>query len=95
MNTSIRILIDRLTEKGMEISTIPAFIRNLANTIVDNPRMSLQGFDGRMRSLGRNDFELDGYTLQLILAIFEFEVVYESAHPPETALNPEQHQEMA
>lgn len=71
MNSLIRITIDHLVDKGMEISAIPAYIRNLASTITADPQLSLQELDERMRSLGWVDLRLDGYTLRLILANFE------------------------
>lgn len=70
MDLIIRVLIDRLTGKGMELSSIPAFIRNLANTMAVSPRMSLQELNSRLHMLGWSDIELDEYTFQLILTSF-------------------------
>ncbi len=71
VNSLIRIMIDHLVEKGMEVSTISAYVRNLAHIITANPQITLQELNERMRSLGWDDFLLDGYTLRLILANFE------------------------
>jgi hypothetical protein len=71
VNSLIRIMIDHLVEKGMEVSTISGYIRNLAHLIAVNPQITLQELNERMRSLGWDDFRLDGYTLRLILANFE------------------------
>jgi hypothetical protein len=71
MDTLIRILIERLINKGMEISTIPAYIRDLANTIAVQGYSGLGELNTRLQSLGWDDFELDEYTLELVAAIFE------------------------
>jgi len=71
MDQIIRILIERLVGKGMEISNIPAYIRDLANSVSVNGYSSLQELNGRLEMLGWTDFELDDHTLQLIMANFE------------------------
>jgi hypothetical protein len=68
-------MIDHLVDKGMEVSAISAYIRNLANIITENPHITLQELGEQMRSLGWNDFQLDGYTLRLILANFETDYI--------------------
>jgi len=80
MENLIKILIKRLTGKGMEISTIPAFVRDVANTVAANGNSSLQELNMRLESLGWNDLQLDDYTLQLILATFEPDLVYKPPH---------------
>ena len=67
----ITTLIERLVGKGIEINTIPAYIRDLANILAMNSHLTLEEFNGRLRSLGWDDFELDDHTLQLVLANFE------------------------
>jgi hypothetical protein len=64
-------MIDHLVDKGVEVSAISAYIRNLAHIMAANPQITLQELNERMRSLGWDDFRLDGYTLRLILANFE------------------------
>jgi len=71
MDNIIRILVDRLVRKGVELGTIPAYIRDLANTISNDTDLSLQDLNRRMQLLGWDDLELDDHTLQLITAIFE------------------------
>ena len=63
----IRMLIERLTAKGIELSHIPAFIRNLANSLAENPDITFQDLNAKLKQLGWHDFELDVYTLQLVL----------------------------
>ena len=43
----------------MEISTIPAYSRDLANTIAANGYSSLQELNRRLQSSGWEGFELD------------------------------------
>ncbi len=76
MEQLITILMQRMARKGMEITAIPAYIRDLANTIVAHGCPNLQELNRRLQSLGWDDFKLDDYTLQLIIAIFEPELVY-------------------
>jgi len=58
----------------METTSIPAFIRNLANSIVANPSMDLEDLNSHLQLLGWDDFELDDYTFNLIIAISESDV---------------------
>jgi len=88
MEELIRILIERLVGKGMEISTIPAYIRDLANSIAANGYSSLQELNKRMQSLGWDDFKLDDYTFQLIIATFEPDLAYKPPHWFDRAFNP-------
>ena len=69
-----KILTERLATKGMETTSIPAFVRNLANSIVANPSMGLEDLNSHLQLLGWDDFELDDYTFHLIIAIFESDV---------------------
>jgi hypothetical protein len=62
-------MIDRLVNKGMEITSIPALIRNVANLIAINPYISLSELNDRMHSLGWDTIDLDQYTLDLIIAV--------------------------
>jgi len=80
MEKLIKILIERLAKKGMEINTIPAFIRDLANAMVANGYSGLKGLNRRLKSLGWDHFELDDHTLQLIIAIIEPDLFYKPPH---------------
>jgi hypothetical protein len=68
---TIKILIRHLVRKGIEITYIPAFIRNVAYTMAANPVISLEELNNQLRWLGWNDVDLDDCTLQMILAAFE------------------------
>lgn len=80
MEQLTRILVRRLVAKGMQASTIPAYVRDLANTIVAHGNSSLRELNRRLQSLGWDEFELDDYTLQLIVAIFEPDPAYKPPH---------------
>ena len=71
MDQILGILMERLSRKGMEINTVPAYIRDLSNSIANNRFLSLKGLNRRLQSLGWDDFELDDHTLQLIIANLE------------------------
>ena len=55
----------------MEVTSIPAFIRNVGNTVAASPSMSLQELNSHLGLLGWDDFELDSYTFYLMLATFD------------------------
>jgi hypothetical protein len=65
----------------MEVSHIPAFIRNLAQSLAADPDITFQDLDAELKQLGWNDFELDVYTLQLVLVALGLEA--SSARRPE------------
>ena len=73
MNHLTEIVIDRLEEKGVPPVGIPVFISDVANTISADPHRSIKEINGRLHSLGWSFFEMDDYTLQLIIASFEAE----------------------
>ena len=77
MERLIKAVIERLAGKGMELAYIPAFIRNLVNSIAENPYMTLRELNDHLQLLGWDNTELDEYTLQLIIAIFESEDAYQ------------------
>jgi len=71
MSQLTEIVIKRLEEKGIRLDIIPGFVRDLVNAISINPECSLQELDSRLHFLGWDDFELDEYTLELVIAGFE------------------------
>jgi hypothetical protein len=75
MKQLIRALMMRLAGKGMEVSDIPAYIRNVANTIVAHPALSIEELNGHLQNLGSKNVELDNHTFLLILATFEPEIL--------------------
>lgn len=46
MDAIVDIMIRRLVAKGMEIRTVPAYIRDVANTNAGNASLSLQELKG-------------------------------------------------
>jgi len=74
MEQLIEAMIGRLVRKGVETTSIPAFIRDLGNSITANPSMGLEDLNNHLQLLGWDDFELDDYTFHLIIAIFESDV---------------------
>ena len=65
------ILIRRLKNKGIELNTIPGFIRSFSSSFYIDPNMSLMQLNDRMRYMGWGDIELDYYTFQLAVEILE------------------------
>ena len=65
------ILIDRLTNKGMDLKIIPGFIRSLTNSFAYYPHMDFRQINDRLRYMGWNDFELDYFTFQLVIECLE------------------------
>jgi len=91
MEQFIRILIELLVSKGMEITAIPAFIRNVANGIAANPSLSFEDLNDHLRSLGWGNFELDDYTFCLFIATFEPDLASKLTHCFDPAFNPYSH----
>ncbi|MDY6971392.1 MAG: hypothetical protein SV775_03575 [Thermodesulfobacteriota bacterium] len=69
------ILRRRLTVKGLGAIAIPAFMRNIANTIAGNSLADLRQINRQIHLLGWDESELDYYTLQHILACLESEAL--------------------
>jgi hypothetical protein len=65
------ILIRRLNKKGIELRTIPGFIRSFSSSFYIDPSMSLVQLNDRMRYMGWEDIELDYYTFQLVVEMLE------------------------
>jgi len=78
MDALIKILIKRLVNKGMEITSIPAYVRDLANTMAETGDAGPGELNHRLEMLGWNDFKLDEYTMELVGAIFEQDINYKS-----------------
>jgi hypothetical protein len=93
MEQIIRILIERLTGKGMEVTTIPAYLRNFAQTVLAHPHITLNDLNDQLQFLGWNDFELDNDTFYLILAVFEPDLASEPSPWSNQLLNHEGFQE--
>ena len=71
MNQIKEILIDRLTNRGMDLNVIPGFIRSLTNSLAYYPHMDFRQINDRLRYMGWNDFELDYFTFQLAIDCLE------------------------
>ena len=67
MEEPTRLLVGRLVRKGVEVTSIPAFIRNVAYTIMNYPALTLDELNGQLRWLGWDGIELDEGTLHVIL----------------------------
>ena len=67
MEEVVKALIERLVGKGMKIDTIPAYVRDLSNTIEALSDSNLDELNRKMELLGWNEIHLDDHTLQLIL----------------------------
>jgi hypothetical protein len=70
----------RLTAKGLEGNTLTGYLRDLANVLAAQSWATLGELNSRLRLLGWDDFELDGYTLELIKAVLYPKSDYVPAH---------------
>ncbi len=70
MNHLKETLFNRLENNGIELSAVPGFLRNLANSLVINPMMNLAQIQRQLCYLGWNDFDLDYHTWQLAIEYF-------------------------
>ncbi|MBN1831324.1 MAG: hypothetical protein JW896_04365 [Deltaproteobacteria bacterium] len=76
MDHITKILVDRLLGKGIAPGLIPAYVRDMFNTISTNTNLGLNDVNRGMARLGWDEFELDDHTLQLITAVFETDDEY-------------------
>jgi len=67
----IHVLIRRLSERDLEPSLIPGFMKSLVNILGDNSYPGLRQVNTRLRYLGWDGIELDYHTLQLAIACTE------------------------
>ena len=74
MEQHIRILIQHLVDKGMEVTSIPDFIKTVTLTLLADPGMSVQELTRHLQALGWDNVELDAATLYLLLATFDPDV---------------------
>lgn len=58
-------------KKGMDLNMIPGFIRILTNSFADYPNMDFKQIKDRLQYMGWSDFELDYFTLQLVIECLE------------------------
>ena len=63
----VKVLIERLVGMGMKKEAIPAYVRDLSNTIAALNDANLDELNRKMELLGWNEVHLDDHTLQLIL----------------------------
>ena len=68
-----RVLRQRLENKGLDSSTIPGYMRSLANALVKKPHMTLNQVNRQMDYVGWSGFELDYHTWELTRATLESE----------------------
>jgi len=66
-----RSLIQRLEKKGISTAIIPRFIKDLRNSLSDDPCMSLTQVNRHLHILGWNEVQIDYHTFQLATAYFE------------------------
>jgi len=60
-----------LERKGIRPEIISGFLRDVENAIFLDSHISLKELNSKLHSLGWDDFELDDYTFQLVLASIE------------------------
>lgn len=60
-----KIVIEQLEKKGMLPSQIPCFIRDMENTLVDDPSISFFQINSHLNYLGWDDIQLDYHTFLL------------------------------
>ena len=67
----IGMLIEHLCLKGIEVTSIPSFLRYVTHELIANPNASTRELTRHVQLSGRDAIELDDFTLYLILGIFE------------------------
>ena len=73
MNYLTEVMKTHLGSKGIRPEIIPGFVRDLSNMICLDSHISLKELNIKLHMLSWDDFELDDYTLQLVIASVEAE----------------------
>ena len=73
MDHKLKILVDRLAEKGMKPDEIPRFIGSLANTLSYSTTFTLDDLNSRIHRSGWRDMELDEETARLAMSYFQLD----------------------
>ncbi len=81
MDYLMQLLIDQLVAEGVELTSIPAFVRDVSRILATNPPRNLEGLNDRLHLLGWDDMHLDGFTLQLIMANLDPNLICEPLTP--------------
>ena len=68
-----QLLIQRLTEKGLEKYQIPGFLRCLANSIDLDLNANFMSINKQMKQIGWKDIDLDYHTFELARNCLEAE----------------------
>jgi hypothetical protein len=76
VNRHVKILMECLASKGVEVTLIPDLIKHVALIIADHPSVTLHELNRRLKTLGFNGFELDVKSLYLIILAFEPDLAY-------------------
>ena len=66
-----KVLMKQLEKKGIELSIIPRFIKDIANSYLDNPTTSLIQLNDYLERLGWNSIPLDYRTYELFNAYLD------------------------
>lgn len=89
MDYLLQLLIEQLVAEGIELTSIPAFVRDVSRILATNPPRNLEELNDRLHLLGWEGIDLDGFTLQLIMANLDPDLICEPAHSQETKTGPE------
>jgi hypothetical protein len=93
MDYLIQLLIEQLAADGIELTSIPAFVRDVSRILVTNPPRNLEALNDRLYLSGWEGIDLDSFTVQLILANLVPDLIYERAYSQETKTGPENTQD--
>ncbi len=66
-----KVLMKQLEKKGIELSITPRFIKDIANSFLDNPTTSLIQLNDYLERLGWNSIQIDYRTYELVKEYFD------------------------
>jgi hypothetical protein len=89
MDYLLQLLIEQLVAEGIELTSIPAFVRDVSRIVATTPPRNLEELNDRLHPLGWEGIDLDGFTLQLIMANLDPDLICEPAHSQEMKTGPE------
>ncbi len=89
MDYLIQLLIEQLVAEGIELTSVPAFVRDVSRIVATAPPRNLDALNDQLHLLGWEGIDLDGFTLQLIMANLDPDLICEPAHSQEKKTGPE------
>ena len=89
MDYLMQLLIEQLIAEGIELTSIPAFVRDVSRIVATTRPRNLEEVTDQLHHLGWDGIDLDGFTLQLIMANLVPDFILAPAYLQENKTGPQ------